>query len=233
MKTAPRYWFVAIAAGSLITALGLFELMIRRSAGPSIFLLNKSMAGAAIILIALSYTFSAIHYFSGKFKAGYKLRRPFGIVGYGFSILHIVCTFFVSDPQNIVLKKFPFPEFFLDNWFSIALSAMAFLYFSYACFISFWPKRLLNRKAQTSNWRTHLRYGYVAVVLILGHILALKVQAWKEWFTTSDIFLPPLSLVIGIALAFLIIVKTVHLFKQKRLFKEVAKRQSSKTYQNA
>lgn len=216
MKSPARYWIIAALAGCVMFLLGLFTLTTRRAVDPNLYLANKSIACAAFLLILLSYSFSAFYHFNKRFKRGLVMRRPFGIVGFGFAILHVGLTLFVQDPQQTGIRKFPFPSYFLDHWVAILLAILAFGYFTYALKISFFPGEA--NSDNLSLWRRRLRYGYVAALLVLIHVVLLKFQGWIDWFGKFDPSIPPLSL-FAISIAFtLLFLKAKHLKGARRIF---------------
>lgn len=182
----------------------------------SAYLLNKSVAGAGFLMIALSYSLSAIQYLTRRFESVYALRRPFGLVGYGLAVFHLLLTLLVENPEAPGTRKFVFPAYFLDHWPAILLSLLAFVYFSYAFKISVWPGKLLQASGQ--RWRRRLRYGYLAVLAALVHAVLLKLEGWISWIPTLDPALPPLSLITAAIGVLLILIKTRQLSRRRRLF---------------
>lgn len=216
IKTSRYHWGISIIIAVLLVGLGLLELMLRRDTGASAYLLNKSVAGAGFLMIALSYSLSAIHYLTRRFESFFSLRRPFGLTGYWLAVLHLLLTLTVTDPEAPGAMKFPFPEYFLGHWPAILISLLAFIYFSYAFKISVWPGKLLQSSGQ--RWRRRLRYGYVAVLAALVHAVLLKFEGWISWLPTMDPALPPLSLITAAIGLLLILLKTWQLSRSRRLF---------------
>ncbi len=218
MKTRAREWLITAGFAILIIILGLTELTIRRDTPANWYLLNKSVACTAFLMILLSYTFSAVHHYWQSFRVGLALRRPFGLLGYGIGLVHIVITLVVADPASSSVNKFPFPSYFLDHWFSIALALLAVVYFTYAFKISIQPAPFLVSADRSKLWRKRLRYGYIAIIAIFLHASILKVDGWINWFKTLDPTLPPLSLIM-LSIGFvLILLKAKHLNNVRRLF---------------
>ena len=216
IHTSPLHWSIATAVAALLVALGLLELMLRRDANASLYLLNKSVAGAAFLMIALSYSLSAIHHFAPRFRNCHALRRPFGLTGFWLVLLHVMLTLLVENPDVPGTSKFPFPGYFLDHWPAILISLLALAYFIYAFKISIWPGQLLLSSGR--RWRRRLRYGYVAVLASLIHAVLLKFEGWISWLPSMDPALPPLSLITAMAGLFLILLKTWQLSRSGRLF---------------
>lgn len=216
IKTA--YWIRTLFVALLICLFGLAELMIRRQSVFNLYLFNKAVASTAIVTIALSYAFSAIYRFRRNTKYLLAYRRYFGIVGFGFALIHIVLVFLVSNPDQPSTPQFPFPTYFLDHFVSFAAAGVAFLVFSLACWISIKPVRYTENLARAKKWRQKLRYGYVGVLGIVLHATLLKYEGWGKWISTFDPLLPPLSLIIMTFVSILIVLKAVQLTKERRFF---------------
>lgn len=212
------HWLTTVGCSAVLIGLGLWELMIRRDTGASWYLFNKSLAGTAFLLILLSYTFSAMHHLWRPFKTGLALRRPFGLFGFGLAAFHVGLTFFIRDPANPAAYKFPFPAYFLDHWPAILCALLAFGYFIYAFKISIWPYPFLQSSTKSRIWRRRLRFGYIAVLLVLFHAISLKIEGWISWLQSFDPTLPPLSLIVVVISLSLIVFKSVQLISMRRLF---------------
>ncbi len=218
MKTARKYWLIATITACLLIGSGLLLLVIRRDTPPTPYLLNKAVACAGLLMIVLSYVFSAAYHFWKPLRTGLALRRSFGISGFMLVVVHVGLVFTIADPAAPQHAKFPFPDYFLENWIAILPAMLALLYFSYACYISIKPARFCTSATATASWRRRLRYGYVATLVALLHASMLKYEGWLTWFATHNPALPPLSLVaIGCCLA-LVALKGLQLIQIRRLF---------------
>ena len=218
MKTARKYWIIAAITGCLLIVSGLLELVVRRETPPTPYLLNKAIACAGLLMIVLSYVFSAAHHFWKSLRIGLALRRSFGITGFILVVVHVGLVFTIADPIAPQNAKFPFPDYFWDNWIAILPAMFALLYFCYACSISINPARFCTSAAATAIWRRRLRYGYVAALAALLHAGLLKYEGWMTWFETYQPALPPLSLIVISCCLVLLALKGIQLIQIRRLF---------------
>ena len=192
--------------------------MIRRQSDASLYLLNKSLAGTAILMITLSYVLSAVHRLWGAPNRILLYRRYTGLVGYAYAVIHIVATLFTPDPEHVSAFKFPFPHYFTDRPLAFITAFVGFVLFSHAFLISLNPAAHNGTPARARAWRRQLRYGYVGVLLIFVHLALLKFDGWVKWFSTFSPTLPPLSLIVAILVAGMVVLKVVQLKNENRLF---------------
>ena len=214
-----KFWLYSIILSLLFCSVGLGELMIRRQTAANLYLLNKALASTAIVMISLSYVISAVHAF---WKAPNRIllyRRYTGLVGYGYALIHIAASLIVRDPEAITTPKFPFPDYFTSHPVSFIAALLGFGLFSYAFILSLTPQRYNGTPQKARSWRKKLRYGYVGVLCICLHMTLLKYEGWGTWLKTFTPTLPPLSLIIAALLSALILLKILHLKKEKRLFR--------------
>ncbi|MBX2822002.1 MAG: hypothetical protein KTR29_20065 [Rhodothermaceae bacterium] len=214
-------WLFSILLSLILCGLGLGELMIRRQTGASFYLLNKSLACTAILMITLSYVISAVHAFWDIPNKFLLYRRYTGLVGYGYAVLHIIASLFVKDPKAPLTNKFPFPDYFIDHPIAFLSALAGFGLFSYAFFLSIAPHRHNGTPQKARAWRKKLRYGYAGVLLICIHLVSLKLEGWITWLTTLSPTLPPLSLIAASTLTCLILLKILQLRKEKRVFETI------------
>lgn len=192
--------------------------MIRRQTGASLYLLNKSLASTAILMITLSYVISALHSLGNTPNRILLYRRYTGLVGYGYAVVHIIASFITPDPQAPQQAKFPFPDFFIDHPISFIAALLGFSLFSYAFILSLNPAKHNGTPQKARAWRKKLRYGYVGVLFICLHMALLKYEGWGTWLQTLTPPLPPLSLIVASLLSLLILLKILQLKKARRLF---------------
>lgn len=169
-------------------------------------------------MILMSYVFSAAYHFWKPLRKGLALRRPFGITGFILVVVHVGMALTIADPAQPANAKFPFPDYFLDNWFAMVPAAMALVYFSYACYLSINPEQHCTTAATTAKWRRRLRYGYLATLAALLHAGLLKYEGWLTWFATNEPALPPLSLIVISCCLVLVVLKSLQLIQMRRLF---------------
>lgn len=220
MKTVKtrKFWINTVCFSIILCMGGLVELMIRRQTPASMYLLNKSLASTAILLIAVSYVISALITFRILPKKYLAYRRYTGIVGFGYALSHIVTTFKTPDPQSTVAYKFPFPEYFLERPLAMgsALVGLAIFIYAFALSLPYYSNNGTPEKARA--WRIKLRYGYIGVLCIALHMSLLKFEGWVSWIRTLTPKLPPLSLIVGSILTGMVLIKILHFKKERRIF---------------
>ena len=216
-----KFWFYSILISLLICGAGLGELMIRRQTAANLYLLNKSLASTAILMITLSYVISALHTFWKVPNRILLYRRYTGLVGYGYAVVHIITSFITPDPKSPEQAKFPFPDYFIDHPVSFISALLGFGLFSYAFILSLNPGKHNGTPQKARAWRRKLRYGYVGVLLICLHMTLLKYEGWGTWLQTLTPRLPPLSLIVASLLSGLILLKILQLKKARRLFNTI------------
>lgn len=148
---------------------------------------NKSVADTAIILIGLSMLLSGICYFWNILDTKIIYRKHLGLIGAFFGLAHLglsltqVMSIFAS---NTWTKGIPW------NWLT---GLGASLIFGVMVVISNQYSALhLGGK----NWRGILRTGYLAVILILAHVILLKSGRWLTWYQSGMTSLPSMSLIV-------------------------------------
>ena len=214
-----NFWIHTIAISLILCGAGLGELIIRRQTPANLYLLNKSIATTAILLIAGSYVLSALHTFGYAPKRILAYRRYTGLVGYGYALIHIMLTFVVPNPTATTSLQFPFPDYFIERPIAFLSACIALILFTYACWLSITPQRFNGTAVKARSWRMKLRYGYLGVILIGLHVTILKTEGWLKWIQTQTPALPPLSLITALILVGIIILKTLQLRKERRIFK--------------
>lgn len=213
-------WLMAASMGLGTLALGTLELYVRREYVFNLYLLNKAVASAAILLIAASFTISALVHFGWMHKPALAHRRPLGVVGFVLALGHIALTLTVPDPDRVSAFKFPFPGYFIEHAPAMLFAAIGFVIFANAFRLSLQQKRYFGTPQQARRSRVTLRYGYVGVLCIAAHATLLKAEGWSTWIQKPDPPLPPLSLIVAVLLLLLIALKTLHLTRAGRLFRD-------------
>ena len=127
-----KFWIYTVLLSLLICGAGLGELMIRRQTPASMYLLNKSLACTAILLITLSYVLSAVHSFWQVPRSILLYRRYTGLVGYGYVLLHLVATFLTPSTSVPDASQFPFPDYFIERPVAFIAATIGFGIFTYA-----------------------------------------------------------------------------------------------------
>lgn len=161
---------------------------------------NKSVADTSIILIALSMWVSSLNYFFNAFDSKIVYRKQLGLVGFAFGVAHIILSF--SAFQML---------FNLTTWTSgrawapLAgfLAALIFLMMTY-----------ISRRSQmlaigVMRWRTLLRTGYIAMLLVWLHVVLLKYPRWVSWYKDGIRTLPSISMLESIFILLVVFMRVL------------------------
>ena len=161
-------------------------------------MINNSIANASMILIGLSFALSGLCYFWDFVDSKIIYRKYLGLIGFAFALAHIFLAFFIFS------EKFPYPQWYLSNIWSVITALIAILIFTMMAFIS---NKYAIHELGGLNWRRLLRVGYIAYVFVIIHITLLSYPWWVRWLTTFNTILPPLSLIIVLFALFVIVLR--------------------------
>ncbi len=211
---------MAASLGLGTLAMGALELYVRRGYVFNLYLLNKAVASAAILLIAASFAISALVHFGWMRRPALAHRRPLGVVGFVLALGHLALTFTVPDPDRVSAFTFPFPDYFIAHWPAMLFAAIGFIIFANAFRLSLRQKRYFGTPQKARRSRVTLRYGYAGVLCIAAHATLLKAEGWSTWIQHLEPALPPLSLIVAALLLLVIALKAFHLARVGRLFRD-------------
>lgn len=152
-------WIVS-AIVALVLALYYFVFLGRPV---SLNLINAVVAFSATFIIGFSFFLGPIARIIPALRPSLLLRKPFGLIGFGFAALH---TFLVLPVQISNTR-----EIFLGDVASIAFGAIAFLIFA---LMSLTSTQSWMEKLGYENWKNLQRLGYLAFAFLLFHIVLLE-----------------------------------------------------------
>jgi DMSO/TMAO reductase YedYZ heme-binding membrane subunit len=191
--------------------------------GVDIYVFNRSLANAAIVMIGLSFCFSGLAYFFKLRQDIFIHRKYFGLTGFWLALFHSVFSAY-----NYFLNQYspkPAFEFFhtwnilganIPNVYSFIPAVIGILIFIFMSIIT--NKFAIKRLGK--NWRPALRIGYIAYVLVIIHFTIKRLSIWLLWFRHPNT-LPHITLILGVFAWFVIFLR-VALF-----FSEMKKKQAS------
>lgn len=176
--------------------------------GP-LYLPNKALGSAAVVLIALSFLAGPITRFFDRFDTWLQYRKEIGIVGGFLAILHgIITAFFIPE-------RFHLSELFAPgNTLVVYSGLLGAIVLALLTLISL---RYFIDTLGGSHWWLLQRWGLRLVVLATAlHVLPMKWKSWENWFVVPGIVLPdvahpgmvPVSLLVMIFLFWVIIIRT-------------------------
>lgn len=169
--------------------------------------LNKATADTATLLIGLSMIASGLAYFFNFADRLVIYRKHVGVIGFFFAVWHMILSW--SALLNL-LK--------IETWESgkmgPALTGLiALVIFAVMALIS---NQLSTRLLGTKLWRGILRFGYVALALVIAHVFLLKSARWLTWYEGGMSTPPALSLVVTIFALLVILVRLLLWFSLMR-----------------
>lgn len=224
--SSTRDYFIASFIGIiLVVVLGAY-LFARRgymfaapvSAG-MLYVPNKVLAGASVVLIALSFLIGPLTRYFNRFDTWLNYRKEIGIVGGLLGILHGVVTAF------LIPKKFTLEGLFSSYSIETTLAGLiATLVFAALIVISY---QALIQKIGGARWWFFQRWGIrVGVIALLYHVMVMKWPGWSKWFQvgvpqTAELANPwmtPANLLVTLFLVWVVIIR---LYESIFLFRSV------------
>lgn len=216
--SSERDYVIATLIGAATTVFLGFYLFIRQGylfAGPptvdSLYILNKALASAGTILIAFIFLIGPIVRYFDRFDKWLGYRKEIGIVGAFLIAFHGIITYFflpLKSPQSkIDLTSFDIAAGVIGAGLLIFLFVISF-------------KKAIDILG-AKRWWFMQRWGLRLVVLLtLIHVYGLRWQGWVKWMKqlgkpTPELInpmLPTSSLIAGIFIAWVVIVRLYELF---------------------
>jgi DMSO/TMAO reductase YedYZ heme-binding membrane subunit len=170
-------WFAAIFGGALAYAIVRYHLVgdVGWSQFP-LFILNKVVALAAVGFVASSYLIGKIFRWHDQDKALRLVVIKFcGLVGFFLAAIHAFMSVLVLTPAY-------FGKYFLDGGklnlqgevgMTTGIVALFFLASPAITTLPMMPKALGGWR-----WKRTQRVGYVALLLVVAHLLFLGLRGW-------------------------------------------------------
>jgi DMSO/TMAO reductase YedYZ heme-binding membrane subunit len=186
-------WFFAIFGASLVYAIIRYHVAgdVEWRHFP-LFILNKATSLAAVFFVAASYLIGKIIRWHDHDKALRLVVIKFcGLVGFFLAAIHAFMSVFLLTPPY-------FQKYFTDTGrlnlqgelgMAVGILALFFLLSPAVTTLPMMPKALGGWR-----WKRTQRVGYVALLLVVVHLVALGLKGWlapAKW--TAG--LPPISLV--------------------------------------
>ena len=178
-----------------------------------LFILNKATSLAAVIFVACSYLINKIINWHNDDPALRLVVIKFcGLMGFFLAAAHALFSTFILSPAY--LGKYFDEAGGLNLWGELAMStgviAIFFLMSPAITTLPMMPKALGGWR-----WKRSQRAGYIALSLVVIHLIAL---GWKGWLAPKgwQAGLPPISLLAFIAALLPLIIKQ-KLMNEKRI----------------
>ncbi|HIH09716.1 MAG TPA: hypothetical protein HA254_03510 [Candidatus Diapherotrites archaeon] len=158
MSNKPAY-----IVSALVVAIFSWYYFISRAFPVNVQYLNAVVAFSAVVIIGISFLLGPLAKFV-KFTAKYEgQRKAFGIIGYALACAHVLLI--------VPLLLQSSPQLTLGDAASLAVAAVAFMIFTLMALTS------TQKWAQSlgyDNWKSLQRTGYIAIVLVMVHVLLLQ-----------------------------------------------------------
>ncbi len=143
--------------------------------------LSESVAFTSGILIGCSFALSGLSFFLDVFDTKLKYRKMLGITGYFCALTYSISLFFRDTDRYWTNLS----SSLKDIDVLLGLGAMAILTFM-ALISSNWAVKMFGK-----NWRTLLRAGYIAYLLLIIRAFYLEEAIWTQWFLSRNSLAPP------------------------------------------
>ncbi len=149
---------------ALIMGILAWYYFIFRGFAVSVSFVNSVVAFSAVFIIGLSFAFGPLARFIHFFRPWLVYRKDFGLIGFALAALHIVLVV----PMMLLEET---REFNFGDVASLAVAAVAFMIFLLMALTSTakWVEKL-----GYDNWKNLQRMGYIAIVLVLFHVVLLE-----------------------------------------------------------
>ena len=170
-----------------------------------LYISNKAIAVTAVVLIGISYLLGPLAHISPKkFVPKLYLRKYFGLCGFGLAALHSFISLLIFSPSY-------YPKFFneankltLEGELSMAFGIIAFFIFLIESITSL-PS--VEQKMNEKDWKLVQRTGYLALVLIMMHVLLMGIGTWLKPETWH--YMLPMSLISFIIIAYVLLMRLI------------------------
>ena len=198
-------WFAAVFGGALVYAIVRYHLAgdVAWSHFP-LFILNKATSLAAVVFVACSYLIGKIIRWHDHDKALRLVVIKFcGLMGFFLAGIHALFSVSLLTPAYYAKYFDPDGRLNLQGELALSVGVVAlFLLMSPAITtLPMMPKALGGKR-----WKRSQRLGYLALILVVVHLVALGLEGWlapSGWNGR----LPPISLVAVLAALVPLLVK--------------------------
>lgn len=190
-------WFAVVFGGSLGYAVLRYHIAgdVAWAHFP-LYILNKATSLAAVVLIACSYLVGGVIKWHNHDPVIRLVVVKFcGLMGFFMAGMHAFMSLCMLNPSYFA--KYFDPDGRLNLYGELAMvTGVAGLFALMSPAITTLP--MMPAAIGGQRWKRTQRFGYVALVLVLGHLVALGIRGWLApagWHGG----LPPISLLAAIA----------------------------------
>lgn len=176
-----------------------------------LYLVNKAVSLTALSLLAISYLVRSVTWLSPRGAMRTRaVARYCGLAGFAMAGVHVTLSLLILTPD------------YFSDWFVAGKLTFAAELSLLGGVLGFWSLTLpafatIPRTVplQPSRWRLYQRMGYVALMLVIVHLVGM---GWRKWFDPGSWpgFLPPITL-LGAAVALTpLFVRVLRTIKHRR-----------------
>ncbi len=192
-QTSRKAQYVSLGIAVLVFAALMAYFVFARNQPANIAFINRAFAIGAVFLIGASYILGPLaRFFPKKFVKRLEYRKPLGLYGYFFAIVHILVSLLIVPGEELG-----------SNGLSLVFGMLSILVFTLVASTS-----IIKIDAHGfERWQKIQRLGYLAFVLVILHFTVLQNGA----FISRQLG----QLTIGFALL-VIVARVAALFPRKR-----------------
>ncbi len=150
--------------------------------------LNKAIADTSVYLMGFSMILSGICYFWDFLDTKIIYRKYLGLIGFAFALVHIGLSF------SALLRLFQIETWQKGLFWPALVGLVATMIFTVMAAIS---NQFSASHLGGKMWKNILHTGYIAMILILAHVVFLKLKYWMPWFNDGMKTLPSSSLLVS------------------------------------
>ena len=198
-------WFAALFGGALVYAILRYHIAGNVAwAHFPLFIFNKATSLAAVFFVGSSYLIGKVIRWHDHDKALRLVVIKFcGLMGFFLAGIHALFSLSLLSPAYYAKYFDPDDRLNLEGELALVVGVVAlFLLMSPAITtLPMMPKALGGKR-----WKRNQRLGYVALILVVGHLVVLGLEGWlapADW----NGGLPPISLVAVLAALVPLLVK--------------------------
>jgi DMSO/TMAO reductase YedYZ heme-binding membrane subunit len=182
-----------------------------------LFILNKAISMAAVFFVGASYLIGKIiHWYDHDAKLRLVVIKFCGLLGFFFATIHAIMSLILLNPGYFAKYFDEAGRLNLQGevGMSVGILALMFLLSPAITTLPMMPKALGGWR-----WKRSQRVGYLALLLVSFHLVALGLKGWlaPNGWTAG---LPPISLVAFLAAVFPLLVKRKTVAEREQKKKE-------------
>ena len=207
-------WFAVVFGGSVLYAIARYHLTgdVEWRHFP-VFILNKATSLAAVIFVAASYLIGKmIPWYDHDKRLRLVVIKFCGLLGFSLAAIHALLALSIWNPAYFAKYFDDVGQLNLQGALGMAAGVVA-LFFLTSPAISTLP--MMPKALGGKRWKRAQRMGYVSLVLVAVHLVALGFKGWlkpQAW----PAGLPSISLLAFIAALVPLIVKRNLIYERRK-----------------